>query len=69
MNNIDIIPCAIYNKNKQIISNPITCQFESRKMFGKIFSTNNKNKQIIYNPITCQFESRKMFGKIFSTVL
>ena len=39
MTNIDIIPCAIHNKNKQIISNPITCQFESRKMFGKIFST------------------------------
>jgi hypothetical protein len=39
MTNIDIIPCAINNKNKQIIDNPITCQFESRKMFGKIFST------------------------------
>jgi len=38
MNNIDIIPCAINNKNKQLISNPITCQFESRKMLGKIFS-------------------------------
>jgi hypothetical protein len=38
MNNIDIIPCAINNKNKQIISNPITCKFESRKMLGKFFS-------------------------------
>jgi hypothetical protein len=38
MNNIDIIPCAINNKNKQLISNPITFQFESRKMLGKIFS-------------------------------
>lgn len=39
MNNIDIIPCAIITKNKEIISNPITCQFESRKKFGKIFLT------------------------------
>ena len=37
MTNIDIIPCAIITKNKQILSNPITCQFESRKMFGEYF--------------------------------
>jgi hypothetical protein len=29
----DIIPCAIITKNKEIISNPITCQLESRKLF------------------------------------
>jgi hypothetical protein len=29
----DIIPCAIIKKNIKIISDPITCQLESRKLF------------------------------------
>ena len=32
----DIIPCAIIKKNKQTISNPITRQLESRKLFWQM---------------------------------
>ena len=32
-----IIPSAIITNNKKIISNPITCQLQSRKLFWQIF--------------------------------
>lgn len=31
-----IIPCAIFTKNKEIISDPITLELESRKLFWQI---------------------------------
>jgi hypothetical protein len=32
-----IIPCAIIKNNIKTISNPITCQLESRKLFWQKF--------------------------------
>ncbi len=32
-----IIPCAIIKNNTKTISNPITCQLESRKLFWRMF--------------------------------
>ena len=34
-----IIPSAIITNNKKLISNPITCQLQSRKLFWQIFLT------------------------------
>jgi hypothetical protein len=36
-----IIPSAIITNNKKIISNPITCKLESRKLFWQIFFNSN----------------------------
>ena len=39
-----IIPSAIITNNKKIISNPITCQLQSRKLFWQIFFNSNRNR-------------------------
>jgi len=46
MNNIEdrrgyIIPSAIITNNKKKISNPVTLQYKSRKLFWHIFFNNN----------------------------
>jgi hypothetical protein len=37
-----IIPSAIITNNKKLISNPITCQLQSRKLFWQIFFNSNR---------------------------